>query len=71
MSAWNSMKSARGTNGAGERMGGIVVGLQESRRFMARTFEEGARADAALMASLEHKADRLADLLAAAPKHAA
>ena len=74
MNAWSRLKNEIGANGVRAVRGDeadVVVRLQESRQFMARTFEEGARADAAAIASLERKADRLASLFAAAPKHAA
>lgn len=43
---------------------GLVDGLREGRRAIARYFEEQARADAEAMASMERKADRVIDLLA-------
>lgn len=49
----------------------VLSRLQEGRRLMACAFEEGARADAAVIASLDRKADGLAALFAVARKHAA
>ena len=49
----------------------LVAGLQESRAFMARSFQAGARDDAEAIASMERTADRLICLIAAANRRAA